>query len=76
MQKFVISYFKKALYNVPHEDDNFFFSYFAFFLEKWAEISFVAELGDDIAMSRVPNDIVAFEYIGVFELRESLNLAI
>lgn len=76
VQKLVISHLKKSLHNVLHEDDNFFLRDFALFLEKWAKISLVAVLSDDIAMGWVPDDIVAFEDIGVFEFGESLNLAI
>ena len=76
MQKLIISHLKKPLHDVLHEDCNFFLRNLAFFLEKGAEISFIAELGDDIAMCWVPDDVVAFEDIGVFEFSESLNLAI
>jgi hypothetical protein len=76
MQKLILCHFKKSLHDVLHEDRNFFLRNFAFFLEERAEIPFVAELSDDIAMSGVPDDIVAFEDIGVFELSEGLNLAI
>lgn len=76
MQKLIVCHFKKSLHDVLHEDCNFFLRNFAFFLEERAEIPFVAELSDDIAMSGVPDDIVAFEDIGVFELSEGLNLAI
>ncbi len=76
MQKLIIGHLEKALHDVLHEDCDFLLGDLAFLLEEGAEISLVAELGDDVAVGGIPDDIVALEDIRVFEFGESFNLAI
>jgi hypothetical protein len=76
MQKLVLSDFYVAIDNVLHKGKHLSFAHFSFFLEERAEIALLAVFGDDEAVGRFPNDIEAFEDVGVLEFGQGLDFAI
>jgi hypothetical protein len=76
MQKLIFSDLKKSIDDVFHDVQNFSLSHASFLLEERAEVSLIAKLGDDIAMRGFPDDIEAFEDVGVLQLGECFDLAI
>jgi hypothetical protein len=76
MQIFVFSYLQEPINDVLHYRTNLIFRHTPFLFQKGAEITFVAKFGNNIAMGRFPDDVKAFEDIGMFEFGKSFNLAI
>ncbi|CAM6002385.1 unnamed protein product [Sphagnum balticum] len=76
VQEVVLSDLEEPPDDVPHDACNFLFPDFASFLEDGAEISLVAKLGDDVAVGRLPDDIITFENVGVFQFGKCFNFAL
>jgi hypothetical protein len=60
--------------DLPNKGKSFFFRELLAFLEEVLEISFVAELSDDVAVIGGAENIVAFKDVRVVEFLESVNL--
>ena len=76
MQKFVLTNFDETVNNVFHDRHDFGLWHFSTLLEERTEVALLAELCDDIAMRRLPDDFIALEDVGMFELSQSLDFAI
>ena len=60
--------------NFPDEGKGFFFRQFLTLFEKMFEISFIAELSDDVAIVGSTENIMAFHDVGMVQLLEGFNL--
>jgi hypothetical protein len=63
MKKPVLSYTNKTHKNLSDNGEGLVFCKLLPLFEEILEISFVAELSDDVAIVRRTEDIVAFEYV-------------
>lgn len=55
----------ESLKNFSNQRKGFFLRKFLALLEEVLEVSFIAELGDDVAIVGRTEDVVAFEDVGV-----------
>ncbi len=62
--------------NLTYDRKCLLFREFFPLFEEIFEITFVAELSDDVAIVSGTEDIVAFEYVGVVELLEGVDFAL
>mgnify|MGYP000156218724 CR=1 FL=1 len=66
----------KSIHNVLCKFESFLLTESFFFLQKSTEISSITEVGNDEAVSMLPDDIVTLEYILMLKLGECLDFAI
>jgi hypothetical protein len=76
MQVLILWHFYKTSDYVFHKLKHFSFTNLLLFLQKTTQITFIAVLGDYVAVGGVTYDIKASENVGVFEFSEGLDLAI
>lgn len=76
MQELVFSNFQIAANDIFRDCHHFVLWHFAALLQQRTQVALLAVLGDDIAVRRLSDDLVAAQDVGMLQLGESLDLAI